>query len=183
MDEDRFSPAVAFLHQSLDDAVRHHGTIPLGGDYVKLEAVRTFVEQLPRDPGRFGRLRHARQLDSLVRHETKSRPGRRWSNLHQCGRCGTPREHRRPRGADPRTRNLARFDAIAQLARVLPRRPDVEHAGEPILREHHLKLPGEVRRRDLCGIGPHSFQEVDMAVPETGRDRRSCRVDDVGPSR
>ena len=183
MDEDRFSPAVAFFHQRLKDAVRGRATVPARGSRVQLEAVRTFIEQLPRDGGRLGGVGDARQLDSLVRHETPSGPDRRWGNLHQCGRCVTPREHRRPGGADPRTRHLAGLDAIAQLARVLQRRPDVEHARKPILREHHLKLPREVGRRDLCGIGPHSFQEVDMAVPEAGRNRRSGRVDDVGPSR
>ena len=183
MDEDRFSPAVALFHQRLNDAVRDRATVPARGSRVKLEAIRTFIEQLPRDRGRIGRLGHARQLDSLVRHETKSRPGRRWGNLHQSGCRVTSRKHRWPCGADPRTRHFARLDAIAQLARVLQRGPDVEHARKPILREHHLKLAGEVGRRDLCGIGPHSFQEVDVAVPEAGRNRRSGRVDDVDPSR
>jgi hypothetical protein len=56
-------------------------------------------------------------------------------------------------------------------------------SGKAILHEHHVKLPGEVGRRKLGGIGPQSFQKVDMAVPETGRNRRARRVDDAGPSK
>jgi hypothetical protein len=71
MDEDRSSPAVAFLRQSLNDAVGRHGTVPIGRHHIKLEAVSTSVKQLPRDPGRLGRVRHPRQLNSLVGHETR----------------------------------------------------------------------------------------------------------------
>ena len=184
MGEDRFSSAVAFLHQSLNDAVRHPDTVPARGYGVEFEAVRAFIKQLPRGRDRFGRLRHARNLDSLERHETKSAPGRLCGAISICGvaaapfgNIACPVERILGPATSPdsmRSRSRRVFSHIDQVSNTLV---------NPYCVIIDLKLPLELRRRERCGIGPLSFQEVDMAVPETRRNRRSCAVDDADPSR
>src|SRR5277367_3445138 len=75
--------------------------------------------------------------------------------------------------------DFARVDAAAKAARVLPDGAGVEDTGEAVFREHVLELAAEFRGGDVGYIGPFSFEEVNMAVPEAGGDGEVEAVEDV----
>src|SRR4029077_17953296 len=69
------------------------------------------------------------------------------------------------------------LDAVANPPRVLPHGRQIEHAGEPKLREHLLKLTAQFGRRDRRRIRPLSFEEVHVAVPKPGRNREARTIE------
>jgi len=132
-----------------------------------LDAVHAVIEQRARSRGgivgrrdlRRGELHDAHQIEHGIRRQRAAR------NESRSGR------------ADARTFDLARFDALADDARVRPHRPEVEDRGEPVAAVGVVQLAGQLRRRNRRRIRPFALEEVDVVVAEAGGDRQAGTID------
>src|SRR5271154_5886346 len=75
--------------------------------------------------------------------------------------------------------DFAGVDAVAQSARVFPDGAGVKDAGEAVFREHALELAAAFWGGGIGYIGPFSFEEVNVAVPEAGSDGEAETIEDV----
>ena len=111
---------------------------------------------------------------------------RRWTRgpiEHAQGPPTTGRNDRRSCRSNAGSGNFSRLDPGANAPRVLPRRRKVEDAREAVTLQHRPQLIREPRGWNVGRVGPLVFEEMDMAVPEAGGDRRSGTLQRGGPVR
>jgi hypothetical protein len=167
VDEDRFASAMSFVCGGLEGAFWKRGAAR--GRSEKFYAVDALAEKFLGGVRGLCGVGYFRSRELHKTHEAENLVRGKGAGRNEARACRS----------NFWAGDFAGLDAVAKLAGVLPQGARVEHAGKTKASERVLKLARKLGRGDVRDVGPLSFEEVDVAVPETGGDREAETVEDV----